>query len=514
MRLGVLGAAISLLLGTSLAESNLTTPQSTRQILQGDFKPPQVWENANLVRNTNLEKSYVRETVNLVIKNTDKSPQSEYYFPFDYDVIGNVGGFEVRNRNDDTKTKFKVTTAALAAVLDGDVSSKPTQYFVIHLPTPVQSEDSITLSISYHLLNSLMPLPAAIKQDEKQYLTYSFSAYFPSAYPTLKQKTKLKSPSADVPEYSTTKGLTKSADPTKEGSALTYGPYDTTTPPFTSHPVTVRYEFTKPVLLSTTLSRSLEVSHWGGNLATEDHYALTNTGAHLSNHFSRVSWATQNFYVQSNQISTPALRQLNLALPALSADPYYTDDIGNVSTSRFRPTPRTSPTRPANLELKPRYPLFGGWNYTFRIGWNAPLSSYVRALAAKPSTYVLRAPLLSPPVNPEGLSIGAYSLDVLLPEGATIQSHEIVGPSLPDFEVEEGTTKTFMDTTLGRTRLTLKARNVVDEIRDAELLVTYEYTTAAALRKPLSIVAGFVAVFVVLWAVGQLDTSIGKKKVA
>lgn len=124
MRFGVLGAALSLLLGTSLAKSNLTTPQSSQQILQGDFKPPQVWENTNLVRNTNLEKSYVRETVNLVIKNIDKSAQSEYYFPIDYDVIGNVGGFEVRDKKDENKPVFEVTTAALAAVLDGDKTSK------------------------------------------------------------------------------------------------------------------------------------------------------------------------------------------------------------------------------------------------------------------------------------------------------------------------------------------------------------------------------------------------------
>lgn len=124
MRFSALGAAVSLLIGSSIAKSNLTTPQSTQQILQGDFKPPQVWENSNLVRNTNLEKSYVRETINLVIKNTDGSPQSEYYFPFDYDVIGKVGSFEVRDKKDEKKGKFEVTTAALSAVLDGEASSK------------------------------------------------------------------------------------------------------------------------------------------------------------------------------------------------------------------------------------------------------------------------------------------------------------------------------------------------------------------------------------------------------
>jgi hypothetical protein len=124
MRLGILSAALALLLGSARAESNLTTPQSSQHVLQGDFKPLQVWENTNLVRNTNLEKGYVRETINLVIKNTDKSPQSDYYIPVDYDSIGRVGGFEVRDKKDDTKDKFSVSTAALAAVLDGDTSSK------------------------------------------------------------------------------------------------------------------------------------------------------------------------------------------------------------------------------------------------------------------------------------------------------------------------------------------------------------------------------------------------------
>jgi oligosaccharyltransferase complex subunit alpha (ribophorin I) len=263
-------------------------------------------------------------------------------------------------------------------------------------------------------------------------------------------------------------------------------------------------------LHSTTLRHELEVSHWGGNLATEDHYALTHTGASLINHFSRVNWAVQNFHFQSGQSQTYAARQLVIPLPALSADPYYTDDIGNVSTSRFRPTPPFSPTKLAHLELKPRYPLFGGWNYAFRLGWNSPLASNLRTLTSQSNTYILRVPLLSPPSDSSGLSIGAYELKLLLPEGSRILQHHVTGTNLPAFDVEKGTTKTFMDT-LGRTRLTLRGRNVVDEIRDAELFVTYEYTLFAALKKPVSIVVGFLGVFGLIWAVGLIDNSIGRK---
>ena len=123
MKVTILSAVCALLLGLTSAESNLTTPQSTQQILEGDFKPPQVWENTNLVRTTNLEKGYVRETINVVVNNKDSKPQSEYYVPFGYDVIGRVGGFEVRDKKDADKDKFEVTTAALAAVLSADGSS-------------------------------------------------------------------------------------------------------------------------------------------------------------------------------------------------------------------------------------------------------------------------------------------------------------------------------------------------------------------------------------------------------
>ena len=71
--------------------------------------------------------------------------------------------------------------------------------------------------------------------------------------------------------------------------------------------------------------------------------------------------------------------------------------------------------------------------------------------------------------------------------------------------------KTFMDT-LGRTTLTLAAINVVDDIRDREVIVTYDYPFTARLRKPLTIFAGVMVIFGVSFIVGNLDVRIGKQK--
>ena len=69
--------------------------------------------------------------------------------------------------------------------------------------------------------------------------------------------------------------------------------------------------------------------------------------------------------------------------------------------------------------------------------------------------------------------------------------------------------RTFMDT-VGRTALKLTAMNVVDESREKDLIVTYDYPFTAAFLKPITIVAGVFAIFVGAWVIGQLDVSIGK----
>jgi oligosaccharyltransferase complex subunit alpha (ribophorin I) len=67
--------------------------------------------------------------------------------------------------------------------------------------------------------------------------------------------------------------------------------------------------------------------------------------------------------------------------------------------------------------------------------------------------------------------------------------------------------KTFMDT-LGRTTLTLTARNIVDEVRDSELVVAYDYSATAGLRKPFAVAALVGCIFGAAYVVGSLDVSI------
>ncbi|RLL99247.1 hypothetical protein CFD26_103536 [Aspergillus turcosus] len=496
-------ALCGLLFSSNLVCAGSST--SSRVALPADFKPQQVFKNVNMIRNTNLEKGYVRETVNVVVENVDNQPQSDYYIPFPSDVFGKVGGLEVRDKKASEKGRFAVEALEVESPSDY-------QYFVVHFPEPLAPSSQITLGISYFVLNSLTPRPATIGQSDKQYLTYSFSAYTPSAYQTVTQKTKVKFPSTNVPDYTTTSGLKSGSDPERQGTSYTYGPYDTAKlAPGTTYPITVRYEFTKPVITASLVERDLEVSHWGGNLATEERYWLRNNGSMLSNQFSRVEWTLTSY----QQLPSSAVRELKYPLKPGSVDPYFIDDIGNVSTSRYRPG--KPPKREGSLELRPRFPIFGGWNYSFRIGWNDELSSYLRKAATGADSYVLKVPFIEGFKLPEGAQYEKVVVRVILPEGARNVRYQVLEgsssnglPSSSQIQSHISKHKTYMDT-LGRTVLTLTVENLSDEARDSQIVVTYDHSFWDSLRKPLTITAGLFTVFVTAWLIGNLDVSIKKR---
>jgi oligosaccharyltransferase complex subunit alpha (ribophorin I) len=79
-------------------KSNLTKPLTSKNVLPSTFKPPQVFKNINLVHVINLEKSYPKESINVVIENIASTPQDEYFIPFTDEQMEKIGGLEVRDR--------------------------------------------------------------------------------------------------------------------------------------------------------------------------------------------------------------------------------------------------------------------------------------------------------------------------------------------------------------------------------------------------------------------------------
>jgi|SRR5687767_7674454 oligosaccharyltransferase complex subunit alpha (ribophorin I) len=85
-----------------LASSALAAAGTSKVALPAEFKPPQVFKNANLVHIISLEKNYVKEQINVLIENVGSEPQDEYFVPFTFEQLSRVGGFEVKDRKDAT----------------------------------------------------------------------------------------------------------------------------------------------------------------------------------------------------------------------------------------------------------------------------------------------------------------------------------------------------------------------------------------------------------------------------
>ena len=209
---------------------------------------------------------------------------------------------------------------------------------------------------------------------------------------------------------------------TKSGATITYGPFVNLPPSSIAwtedhqQPISVQYHYDAPVVELSTLERSVEISHWGANMNVEDKIMLHNAGPSLKGQFSRVQHQMGMF---RGEMPAHVLPAYALNLPAGARDVYFYDLNGNVSTSRFRPTPSvpkgSASRQQSYLEVRPRFPVMGGWNYYHTLGWDQPLAD-VAAYDPVNGTYFVGVPLHTPIV---GASVKVVNFTITLPEGAT-----------------------------------------------------------------------------------------------
>ncbi|KAI5281520.1 dolichyl-diphosphooligosaccharide--protein glycosyltransferase subunit 1, partial [Ascosphaera aggregata] len=444
------------------------------------------FRNINLSRTINLHKSYPRETITAHIENISQKDQHEYLVTFASCLADKIGSLQVRD-----------TTNGQILDIVPDTANEGS--YVARLSSPLPPSSQLSLAITYSLLHSLQPLPRAIEQDDPQFLTFSFGKYIHTPYHTSTQQTIVRFPPGEkIASYSP--GSLK-------GSTLTYGPYNdiSATAAGTEEApqkdtngnddddddidlYTVRYENTTPLTTVPLLKRTLLISHVGNTISTEDAYtSLTNEAANLTASFSRVAWTLQSYH----QLTSSALKELNILAGKGAGNAWFVDDVGNVSTSTFGRSGSVSNNNNNNndgkLDVRPRYPVFGGWRYSFRVGWENTLERFFTTTGTKGGNnneYTLSLPLVQLPRNKQGITVDNLDLKIILPEGADILSWDIttaaknkkqktaVIPAKSSITATQMKEKSFLDTT-GRSVLRLQLRNLVDEVNGTEVVVQY-----------------------------------------
>ncbi|KAG6821283.1 hypothetical protein H0H93_002393 [Arthromyces matolae] len=415
--------------------------------------PSHSFENTAIVRAVELGGAVVHVTTTYAIKAT-QSNAKVYTIALGPEEKVKTSWIDVRVKGQQTSlptSDYKFDSKRNCHLLD------------VTLEKPLPLNSTLNLVVESHQTHATYPWPAEASQKDEQALKYESDLLILSPYPTTVQRTKIKALAPRIISYTTPENLeefTLDATATKQGASVTYGPYNNLPPSANQQfikkyqqPVVVHYYHEQPVLEVSKLSRSAEISHWGNNLNIQDDVTLHNAGPVLKGHFSRLEHQTQSFYKKPAPHSLPAL---TLHLPPGISNTYYYDLIGNVSTSRLRLAP-SAPKGARNnkysiLELRPRYPILGGWNYSFTLGWDAPLGDsavYDRSTGK----YIVEVPVMT---GIPGAVVNNAEVSVILPEGATDVTF-----TTPFSAISNSLTNhvTYLDS-IGRPKLTFEYKNL------------------------------------------------------
>lgn len=335
-----------------------------------------------------------------------------------------------------------------------------------------------SLVVTAHYTHKLVPYPSEITQSERQYLRFTGNANFYSPYATDSVETQIRTANNNILDFTNLQPVNK------QDSTITYGPFNNV-PAFTNQEVSVHYENNAPFLTIVDMLRHIEVSHWG-NIAVEEKVHVVHSGAKLKGSFSRYEYQRKNDGVSS-------VRAYKTVLPASAKDVYYRDDIGNISTSNLRELIDS-----VEIELRPRFPLFGGWNTDYVIGYNVPSYEY---LYSSGNQYALRIRFIDH-VH-DDMVVDRVTVKIVLPELATNLRYEAPYPVV---EGAREVVKTYLDT-VGRPVLVLSKANLVDQ-HIQELVVRYEFASWSLIREPLMATAFFLVLFLTVILAVRLNFSI------
>ncbi|EPY51959.1 dolichyl-diphospho-oligosaccharide-protein glycosyltransferase [Schizosaccharomyces cryophilus OY26] len=406
-------------------------------LITGYVFAEQIWKNSNAIRSIDLRSTFVKETTSLIIVNEGNEPQTVYRYHQHVNRGEEIAKIEAVLK-DHSKKKAQLTQV-------DDVS------FDIFLETPVQPGESRTITVRTSLIHGFRPLPSAIDQDDSQFLVYKTSRFLDSLYSTEQQRTRFILPSSNVESYTT-----YDESPARNGNTIVYETRSFVLPGDNSEEIQVRYEHTTPLPNAIDFHMQVEFHQYRQKMDVSERIVLENRSAKLKTPFDRARWYMKNFY---NPIST-AINRFLITLPSDVSDVSYTDEVGNITTSHMRTEPQQTV-----LELLPRYPVFGGWNYLYNLGWSMPYSTFT---THEDGQIFIKLPLTWVPGE---LFFEKASWSYVFPEGASNISVKL--PVEADSS-NVNTVHKFLDTK-GRQVYTFEASNVVDGDPSQIVEISYSF---------------------------------------
>lgn len=442
------------------------------------------WENTKYYRNVDLARSYVKEWALIEAKNIADKPLDTYIFTVNdgFNAIPHVSFLGV-------------------TLSEGALEIKPFELdngvYMVKFPIPVAPGSSVEFKVRYSYSNTLQPFPEKIKLDEPQKLLLKMNKFPLSGYPTEEYSlaftgiTKGQEMDLQLANVKATEDVPELKGKVEE-NLLVYGPVTAHIKPFTMVPMGFLYDHNTPVQRVYNLERNIWFPASDVDvIQTEEYYELTNNGAELKDGFSRVDWMKGRYEILRKHF---ALAQLEFPISEkMPYDNYYiTDKVGMVSTHQIKNE---------HLLFVPRYPLFGGWNYNFTLGWTNKLENFLHKVNGESDTYIASVPLLN---TLQDIYYDNVTLLLYLPEGAEFLNFS--APITPrDLTVSDE--KSYLDFSLGHVKVSATFENLYDDLGKLTGYVTYKYSPKAYWTKVGRVAALVFAGLAAYFTLGLLDLS-------
>jgi len=429
--------------------------------------------NSVVARSVDLSSHLPKIVTSITLENTGSSAVKSFIYAVENAQKEHLSFIAAMAKDGEDETPLTVTETKIEAAESG-------KFFSIHLGQALAAGKKTSVEVETAFSHALRAYPSQIAQAEKQFMEFSSSLYYFSPYKTTSQTTIVTCASTNVESYTKTNPV-KVAD-----NVITYGPFNDVEA-FSSAPLVIHFENNTPFLTVSHLTRVIEVSHWG-NVAIEETVEIRHSGAVLKGSFSRYDY-------QRQQDGYSSVKSFKTILPAAARDVYYRDAIGNISTSNLRELEDM-----VEVELRPRFPLFGGWKTHYLLGYNVPSYQY---LYNRDNDYVLKMRFVDHIYDDQ--VIDEMTLKIILPEGAKDLDFKAPFPVTRD---ADNLHFTYLDT-LGRPVVTAHKTNMVEQhIQDFEL--SYKFDKLRLLQEPLLVVTAFYLLFLVVIIYVRLDFSITK----
>ncbi|XP_045495957.1 dolichyl-diphosphooligosaccharide--protein glycosyltransferase subunit 1 [Colias croceus] len=425
----------------------------------------------NVDRIIDCSSQLVKSTSKLTLENAGKVPIKNFLLAVESAAKDNLAFLGAKDSNNKELRLIETTVKGFDYI----------KFYRVELKDAINAGSSAVITTESVFTKSLIPYPTAITQQEDQLVKYNGNLYYFSPYYVTSQKTNV------ILNTKSVESFTKVKPFSQLDGTLIFGAYPNIGP-FTEKELNVHFKNNSPFLTVSRIERLIEVSHWG-NIAVEEKVEIEHTGAKLKGPFSRYD------YQQDHHSGPASVRAYKTLLPASAADVYYRDTNGNISTSNMRVKKDS-----VELDLRPRYPLFGGWKTHYTLGYNVPSYEY---LYHSGNEYLLKMRVIDHIFD--DMQVDELVTKVILPELA----HNIkVNFPYALTRLADSVHYTYLDTH-GRPVISFTKKNVVENhIQDFQL--RYTFPTIFMFREPLLVVASLYSLFLCVIIYVRLDFSIHK----